>query len=59
MSNGWEESAQAWISSMGENGDKGRQFVIDPVVSKLIEGQNYKNALDVGCGEGRTCRLLS
>ena len=62
MSNGWEESAKAWIKTMGENGvsgDKGRQFVIDPVVSKLIEGQNYKNALDVGCGEGRTCRLLS
>ena len=62
MSNGWEESAKAWIKSMGENGvtgDKGRQFVIDPALSKLIDGQNYKNALDVGCGEGRLCRFLA
>ena len=30
-----------------------------PALSKLIDGQNYKNALDVGCGEGRLCRFLA
>lgn len=62
MSNGWEESAQAWINTMGENGqtgDKGRQFVIDPALAKLLDGQNYQNALDIGCGEGRLCRILA
>lgn len=62
MSNGWEESAQAWINTMGENGetgDKGRQFVIDPAFAKLLNNHNYKNALDIGCGEGRLCRILA
>ncbi|MBN8648963.1 MAG: class I SAM-dependent methyltransferase [Caulobacterales bacterium] len=59
MSNGWEESSEAWIKSMGENGDKGRQYVIDPAFAKLLEGHEYKNALDVGCGEGRLCRILA
>lgn len=62
MTNGWEESAGAWIKSMGENGitgDKGRQFVLDPAILKLLENHNYKNAIDIGCGEGRFCRILS
>ena len=33
MNNGWESSAQAWIDSMGERGERGdwgRQHVLDP-----------------------------
>lgn len=58
MSNGWNESAEAWIKDMGERGDRGREFVLDPALSKLIDAGDYKNALDVGCGEGRMCRML-
>ena len=32
MNNGWELSAQAWIDSMGECGDWGREHVLDPVM---------------------------
>jgi SAM-dependent methyltransferase len=61
MSNGWENSAQAWIDSMGERGERGdwgRQHVLDPVMMARVENGRFGNALDVGCGEGRFCRML-
>ncbi|MBX2805179.1 MAG: class I SAM-dependent methyltransferase [Hyphomicrobiales bacterium] len=58
MSDGWNESANAWIASIGEQGDWGRQHVIDPALSKWLHGRSFARALDVGCGEGRICRLL-
>jgi len=61
MDNGWENSAQAWIESMGEQGERGdwgRQNVLDPVMMARIAGGHFANALDVGCGEGRFCRML-
>jgi SAM-dependent methyltransferase len=61
MDNGWENSAQAWIDSMGERGDRGdwgRQHVLDPVMMARVGGGRFGNALDVGCGEGRFCRML-
>jgi SAM-dependent methyltransferase len=58
MSNGWESSAQAWIDSMGERGDWAREHVLDPVMLGRIGAGRFSNALDVGCGEGRFCRML-
>jgi 2-polyprenyl-3-methyl-5-hydroxy-6-metoxy-1,4-benzoquinol methylase len=58
MDNGWESSAQAWIDSIGERGDWGRQHVLDPVMMARVAGGKFRNALDVGCGEGRFCRML-
>jgi len=58
MSNGWELSAQAWIESIGERGDWGRVHVLDPVMLDRVRKGGFSNALDVGCGEGRFCRLL-
>src|SRR5690606_16488180 len=58
MSDGWKESAEAWIASMGESGDFGRQFILDaPMLARVRKG-GFDRALDVGCGEGRFCRLL-
>lgn len=58
MSDGWNESARAWIDSVGERGDYGREFVLDgPMLARLDAG-NFRNALDVGCGEGRFCRMM-
>jgi 2-polyprenyl-3-methyl-5-hydroxy-6-metoxy-1,4-benzoquinol methylase len=59
--NGWESSAQAWIDSMGERGERGdwgRQHVLDPVMMTRVANGRFGNALDVGCGEGRFCRML-
>ncbi|WP_230533182.1 class I SAM-dependent methyltransferase [Microvirga roseola] len=58
MPNGWTESASAWIADMGEQGDFGRQFVLDAPMLERIRGRGFTNALDVGCGEGRFCRML-
>lgn len=55
---GWEASAQAWIDSNGEQGDKSRKFILDPALTKRLEAGRFRRALDVGCGEGRFCRVL-
>jgi SAM-dependent methyltransferase len=58
MTNGWEDSAAAWIASQGERGDFGRQYVLDPVMLPRALASRPSTALDVGCGEGRFCRML-
>ncbi len=58
MSNGWDESADAWIKSQDNGGDWSRRFVLDPVMLQCLDVRSYARALDVGCGEGRFCRLL-
>jgi SAM-dependent methyltransferase len=57
--NGWDTSASAWIADMGEHGDFGRRYVLDPVMLPLALARGAKSALDVGCGEGRFCRMLN
>ena len=59
MENGWQDSASAWIADMGERGDFGRRYVLDPVMLPRALARAPGNALDVGCGEGRFCRLLA
>lgn len=58
MDNGWQVSAKAWIEDIGEHGDFGRRYVLDPVMLPRALARSPKNALDVGCGEGRFCRML-
>jgi SAM-dependent methyltransferase len=55
---GWAESAAAWIADMGEEGDYGRAFVLDGPMLARVRGRGLATALDVGCGEGRFCRML-
>jgi 2-polyprenyl-3-methyl-5-hydroxy-6-metoxy-1,4-benzoquinol methylase len=55
---GWAESAAAWIADMGEEGDYGRACVLDRPMLERIHGRSFATALDVGCGEGRFCRML-
>ena len=43
---------------MGEQGDFGRRYILDPVMLPRALRLSPKRALDVGCGEGRFCRML-
>ena len=56
--NGWYDSADAWITDQGEHGDFGRRYVLDPVMVPRALACKPTRALDVGCGEGRFCRVL-
>ncbi len=58
MENGWDESAGAWIAEQGEYGDFGRAGVMDRPMLARVRASGARNALDVGCGEGRFCRML-
>lgn len=43
---------------MGERGDWAREHVLDPVMLDRVGKSRFERALDVGCGEGRFCRVL-
>lgn len=58
MDNGWDASAAAWIADMGESGDFSRAYVLDAPMLARVEASGARTALDVGCGEGRFCRML-
>ncbi|BAQ45075.1 MULTISPECIES: class I SAM-dependent methyltransferase [Methylobacterium] len=58
MSNGWDESAAAWIADMGETDDFGRASVLDAPMLARLSGRGFRRALDVGCGEGRFCHRM-
>lgn len=58
MTDGWTESAQAWIASLGDAGDFGRAHVLDAPMLAQVTGRGHATALDIGCGEGRFCRML-
>ncbi|MEG3148974.1 class I SAM-dependent methyltransferase [Sphingomonas sp. ZT3P38] len=59
MSDGWTESADAWIADMGEQGDFGRACVLDRPMLDRVAARPFATALDIGCGEGRFCRQLA
>jgi SAM-dependent methyltransferase len=59
MSQGWDQSAAAWINHLGPDGDYGRRYVLDAPMLALVRAGGFRRALDVGCGEGRFCRMLA
>lgn len=59
MDNGWEASARAWIADQGTAGDFGRACVLDAPMLERVRLAAPGTALDVGCGEGRFCRILA
>ena len=54
----WDQSAEAWIEVIGDAGDWGRRFVLDAPMLARVRGRGFTRAVDVGCGEGRFCRML-
>lgn len=59
MTDGWDDSAGAWVASIGERGDWGREFVLDAPMMARVRAAAPGRALDVGCGEGRFCRMMA
>ncbi|APX12055.1 class I SAM-dependent methyltransferase [Tateyamaria omphalii] len=57
--NGWQSSAPAWIDRMAERGDFSRAHVLDAPMLARVRAISPRKALDVGCGEGRFCRMLA
>jgi SAM-dependent methyltransferase len=55
---GWDASAQAWIDVIGEDGDWGRRHVLDRPMLARTTPHAGATALDIGCGEGRFCRMM-
>ncbi|WP_430414218.1 class I SAM-dependent methyltransferase [Parasphingorhabdus sp.] len=55
--NGWTDSAEAWIASIGETGDWTRKTVLDAAMLERVNGHSG-TFLDIGCGEGRFVRML-
>jgi 2-polyprenyl-3-methyl-5-hydroxy-6-metoxy-1,4-benzoquinol methylase len=55
----WDASAQAWIDVQGQSGDFGRVYVLDAPMLALVEQLAPARVIDIGCGEGRFCRMLA
>jgi SAM-dependent methyltransferase len=43
---------------MDNGGDFSRQFILDAPMLARATGRGFQTALDIGCGEGRFCRML-
>lgn len=59
MDNGWNASARAWIDLVGNAGDWGRRHVLDAPMLARVRNRGFSEAIDIGCGEGRFCRMLA
>ncbi|MCC5983636.1 MAG: methyltransferase domain-containing protein [Rhodobacteraceae bacterium] len=59
MENGWEASAEAWLQELGESGDFARRAVLDAPMMARVRAARPSRALDIGCGEGRFCRMMA
>jgi ubiquinone/menaquinone biosynthesis C-methylase UbiE len=59
IADAWNKIADKWFERYTEYGDINRQYIIDPVIFKLIGSVDGKRVLDAGCGNGYLSRLLS
>lgn len=53
---GWDHSASGWLAAMGDTGDATRRFVTDAPMLAALPSSGH--VLDIGCGEGRFCRMM-
>ena len=59
MQTDWDRSAGAWIRSIKSESDYARFAVLDSPMIEAVRQSDAKTALDVGCGEGRFCRMMA
>jgi SAM-dependent methyltransferase len=55
---GWSAFARSYIEYQ-DSGDPARTLLLDPVMLRLAGDVAGKRVLDLGCGEGRFCRMLA
>ena len=55
---GWVASAEAWVDQV-DRGDSSRIAILDSPMLRICGDVQGLRVLDVGCGEGRFCRMLS
>ena len=58
MDGGWAASAQAWIEFV-DKGDVNRNVLLDPIILEQCGDVRGLHVADIGCGEGRTSRMLA
>ena len=56
---GWDASAAAWIADMDGDAEFSRRHILDGPMLARIDGRGFRNAIDIGCGEGRFCRMMT
>jgi 2-polyprenyl-3-methyl-5-hydroxy-6-metoxy-1,4-benzoquinol methylase len=55
----WSNVPREFVKEFGESGDFARQFMLNPVILKLLGDFKGKSILDAGCGQGYLSRLLA
>jgi len=55
----WNATAQVWDEKMGDEGNDFHQFLVRPAIEKILQLQPGQRILDIGCGNGLTCRRLA
>ena len=59
MQSDWDASAEAWIDSLKNGEDLSRIAVLDGPMLAAVRESAAQHVLDVGCGEGRFCRMMA
>lgn len=59
VSQAWDRIADKWVDRYSEHGDMNREFIIDPVIFRLVGSVENLWVLDAGCGGGYFSRLLA
>ena len=55
----WEAFAREWIARCEEQRDEAREGLLDDWMLELVGDVSGKRVIDLGCGEGRFCRMLA